>query len=157
MTEIERLLIEHACTRMQTLYCIHADNRAVDAFTALFAEDGYVAVPEHPPFKGHAAIRASMQALADLGVTMRHVMSNSLIEAIDADTATGLCYLTAYGSAAPADATGARPMEQPGTVGHYTDEFMRTPQGWRFKSRVLTRVLRKSEDAVQQAARAKAT
>lgn len=154
MTEIERLLIERACTRLQTLYCIHADNCAVDDFTALFAADGSVTVPEHPPFVGHPAIRASMQALADLGVTMRHVMSNSLIEVHSDTSATGLCYLTAYGSVLPADATGSRPMEQPGTVGHYTDEFTRTPHGWRFKSRALTRVLRKTNDAVQQAAQA---
>lgn len=155
MTEIERLLIEHACTRLQTLYCIHADNCAIDAFTQLFAEDGSVAVPEHPAFVGHAAIRGSMQALSDLGVTMRHVMSNSLIEVQSPSSATGLCYLTAYGSISPADASGARPMEQPGTIGHYSDEFARTADGWRFKSRVLTRVLRKSDDAVQQAARRK--
>jgi hypothetical protein len=154
MTEIERLLIEHACTRLQTLYCIHADNCDVDAFTALFAENGSVAVPEAPAFVGHSAIRSSMQALAAMGVTMRHVMSNSLVDVKNENHATGLCYLTAYGSAAPADAAGSRPMEQPGTIGHYTDEFTRTPQGWRFKSRVLTRVLRKADDAVQQAARA---
>ncbi len=153
MTELERLLIEQACTRLQTLYCIHADNGAVDDFTALFAEDGSVAVPEHPAFVGHPAIRASMQALANTGVTMRHVMSNSLINVQSENSATGLCYLTAYASAAPADANGSRPMEQAGTIGHYTDEFVRTPAGWRFKSRVLTRVLRKADDAVQQAAR----
>lgn len=155
MTEIERLLIEQACIRLQTLYCIHADNCDVDAFTALFAEDGSVAVPEYPAFVGHAAIRASMQGLADLGVTMRHVMSNNLIEVKSESFATGLCYLTAYGSSAPADAGGARPMEQPGTIGHYSDTFTRTPQGWRFKSRLLTRVLRKTDDAVQRAARTK--
>jgi ketosteroid isomerase-like protein len=153
MTDIERLLIEQACTRLQTLYCIHADNSDVDAFTGLFAEDGSVAVPEHAAFVGHPAIRASMQALADMGVTMRHVMSNSLIDVKDDSHAAGLCYLTAYGSTAPADASGSRPMEQAGTIGHYTDEFTRTPAGWRFKSRVLTRVLRKADDAVQQAAR----
>lgn len=154
MTELDRLLIEQACTRLQTLYCIHADNCEVDAFTALFAEDGSVAVPEHPAFEGHAAIRASMQALANLGVTMRHVMSNSLITVKDDGHAAGLCYLTAYGSSAAADASGSRPMEEPGTVGHYTDEFVRTPAGWRFKSRVLTRILRKTDDAVQKSAQA---
>ena len=153
MTEIERLLIEHACTRLQTLYCIHADNCDVEAFTALFAEDGSVTVPEYPPFVGRAAIRASMQGLADLAITMRHVMSNNLIEVQSATLATGLCYLTAYGSSAPADETGARPMEQPGTIGHYTDEFAWTPRGWRFQSRTLTRVLRKADDAVQRAAK----
>jgi hypothetical protein len=153
MTDLDIIAIEHACAKLQTLYCIHADNGDVEAFTALFAEDGSVAVPEHPAFVGHAAIRASMQALADTGVTMRHVMSNSLINVRDENNATGLCYLTAYGSTAPADANGWRPMEQPGTIGHYTDVFRRTPQGWRFASRVLTRVLRKMDDPVLKASR----
>jgi hypothetical protein len=153
MTDLDIIAIEHACTKLQTLYCIHADRCDVEAFTALFAEDGSVAVPEHPAFVGHAAIRASMQALAATGVTMRHVMSNSLINVQDEDHATGLCYLTAYGSTAAADANGWRPMEQPGTVGHYEDAFRRTPSGWRFASRVLTRVLRKMDDPVLKAAR----
>lgn len=155
MTDIERLLIEHACMRLQIQYCIHADNSEVEAFTALFAEDGSVAVPEYPPFVGHAAIRASMQALADTGVTMRHVMSNSLIDVENDRRANGVCYLTAYGSSAPPAENGARPMEAPGTIGHYTDEFTLTAAGWRFKSRVLTRVLRKADDAVQSVARAR--
>jgi ketosteroid isomerase-like protein len=153
MTELDILLIEHACTKLQTRYCIHADACDVEAFTALFAEDGSVKVPEHPAFVGHAAIRASMQALAATGVTMRHILTNSLISVKNANEATGLCYLIAYGSKAPADADGWRPMEQPGTIGHYEDVFRRTPQGWRFQSRVLTRELRKLDDPVLQAAR----
>jgi len=153
MSEIERLLIEHACARLQTQYCIHADACDVEAFTALFAEDGSVKVPEHPAFVGHAAIRASMQALAATGVVMRHIAANSLIEVRSENEAQGLCYLVAYGSTAPADANGWRPMEDPGTIGHYEDVFCRTPQGWRFKSRVLTRVLRKLDDPVLKAAR----
>jgi len=153
MTDIERLLIEQACSRLQALYCLHADNGDVQAFTRLFAEDGWVKVPEHGAFIGHGAISASMQALADTGVVMRHVLSNSVIDVRSERHASGICYLIAYGSSAAPDASGSRPMEQPGTIGHYTDEFIRVAEGWRFKSRVLTRVLRRSDDAVQQSAR----
>lgn len=153
MTELELLAIEHACAKLQTQYCIHADNGAVDAFTALFTEDGSIKVPEYPAFTGHAAIRASMQALADTGIIMRHIVTNSLIDVRGENEASGICYLIAYGSKAPADADGWRPMEQPGTIGHYEDVFRRTPQGWRFHTRVLTRVLRKLDDPVLQAGR----
>jgi hypothetical protein len=145
MTEIEAMLIERACARLQTLYCIHADRRETEAFVQLFAEDGSVAVPEHPAFVGHEAIRWSIEALAALPVAMRHVMTNSVIDVIDADNATGLCYLTVWNSAEPADENGWRPIELPGTVGEYHDVFRRTPAGWRFASRQLTRVFRKFE------------
>ncbi|MBI1199267.1 MAG: hypothetical protein GC203_15510 [Phenylobacterium sp.] len=142
MTELERMLIEHACQKLQMLYAVHADRSEVEAFTQLFAPDGSVEVPEAPAFVGHEAIRASMQALADQGVTMRHVMTNPVVHAIDADRAAGSCYLTVYNSAAEPDAAGVRPVAPPATVGEYADTFRRTPDGWRFQSRVLTRVFR---------------
>ncbi|HVY85453.1 MAG TPA: nuclear transport factor 2 family protein [Caulobacterales bacterium] len=153
MNDLERMAIEHACARLQTRYCIYADNGEVENFVSLFAEDGSVAVPEHPAFVGHEAIRWSMNALVATGVTMRHIMTNSLVDVHDESNASGLCYLIAYGSKAPADKDGWRPMEHPGTIGHYKDVFRRTPNGWRFASRVLTRVLRKTDDPVLQAAR----
>ncbi|MBL8772102.1 MAG: nuclear transport factor 2 family protein [Phenylobacterium sp.] len=144
MTELERMLIEHACQKLQMLYGVHADRGEVEAFTQLFAADGSVAVPEAPAFVGHAAIRASMQALADQGIAMRHVMTNPVVHVVDADRATGSCYLTVYNSAAEPDAAGIRPVALPATVGEYADVFRRTDEGWRFQSRVLTRVFRPS-------------
>lgn len=153
MTDLDILAIEHACVRLQTQYCVCADCCDIEGFVSLFTEDASIKVPEHPAFVGRAAIRASMQALAATGVTMRHIMTNSLVDVRDNNNATGLCYLIAYGSTAPADASGWRPMETPGTVGHYEDEFRRTSDGWRFASRVLTRVLRKMDDPVLAASR----
>ncbi len=153
MTEEEILLAERACARLQTQYCIHADACDVEAFTALFSEDASIKVPEYPAFVGQSAIRASMQALAATGITMRHIVTNSLIDVRSPNQASGICYLIAYGSKAAPDAHGWRPMEQPGTIGHYEDVFRRTAAGWRFTSRVLTRVLRRLDDAVLQAGR----
>jgi ketosteroid isomerase-like protein len=152
MTNLGILKIEHACTRLQTQYCIYADRGDVESFVSLFTEDASIKVPEHPAFVGRAAIRASMQALAATGITMRHIMTNSLVDVRDANSAIGLCYLIAYGSRAVPDSDGWRPMEAPGTIGHYEDVFRRTPSGWRFASRVLTRVLRKVDDPVLAAA-----
>jgi ketosteroid isomerase-like protein len=142
MTDLERLLIEHACMKLQMQYGMFADRGDSEGFTQLFAPDGSVAVPEAPPFVGHAAIRESIQALTALGVTMRHVLTNAVVDAVDAEHATGVCYLVVYNSKADADASGQRPVAPPATVGEYADTFRRTPQGWRFQSRVLTRVFR---------------
>jgi hypothetical protein len=142
VTDLERLVIEHACMKLQMQYGVFADRGDIEGFTHLFALDGSVAVPEAPPFVGHEAIRASITALAAQGVTMRHVLTNQVVDAVDAEHATGVCYLVVYNSKADADGNGQRPVAPPATVGEYADTFRRTPQGWRFQSRVLTRVFR---------------
>lgn len=149
MTPQERLLAEAACIRLQHLYCIAADRCDVEAFVALFAPTASITVPEHPAFVGHDAIRAAMQALVDTGITNRHITTNSVITVESAAKASGVCYLTVYASAAPADAQGFRPLELPGTVGEYEDQFEASADGWRFTSRKLTRVFRRAQDAKQ--------
>ena len=144
MDDLARMAIEHACIRLQMQYAVFADRNDIEGFTQLFAEDGSVAVPEAPPFVGHNAIRASITALAAQGVTMRHVITNPVIDVIDADTASGSCYLCVYNSKEPADASGQRPVALPATVGEYADVFRRTRNGWRIQDRVLTRVFRAS-------------
>lgn len=144
MTPQDRLLAEAACIRLQHVYCLTADRNEVDAFTALFTADASIKVPEHPAFVGHDAIRAAMQALADTGITNRHLSTNNVIDVEDATRATGVCYLTVYASMAAPDANGFRPLEVPTTVGEYKDEFECGPDGWRFKSRVLTRAFRRA-------------
>jgi ketosteroid isomerase-like protein len=142
MTDLEVLLAEQACQKLQMLYAVHADRGDVEAFTQLFAPDGSVEVPEAPAFVGHAAIRASMEALNALGVTMRHVMTNPVVQVVDETTATGACYLTVWNSKDAPDAAGVRPIALPATMGEYADVFRKTDAGWRFQSRVLTRVFR---------------
>ena len=144
---IERLLIEQACARLQVEYALTADQGDVEGFTALFAEDGSVEVPEAPAFVGHAAIRVSMQALVEQGLTMRHIITNSLVTVLDSGAAVGGCYLTVYNSVEAANETGARPLEMPATVGEYADEFILTSRGWRIKSRVLRRIFQRMSDA----------
>jgi ketosteroid isomerase-like protein len=156
ITPEERLLIEYQCQRLQTAYAISADQGDVDAFVRCFAPDGQVTVPGSPPFCGHDAIRASIVALGALGVTYRHLITNCLITVHDARSASGICYLLTFNSSAAPDAQGSRPMESPGTVGEYHDEFVKTADGWRISRRVLKRIFRR-EDAVAAAASSRAT
>ena len=136
------MAIEHACMKLQRQYGVFADRGDIEGFTHLFAPDGSVAVPEAPPFVGHDAIRASITALTAQGVTMRHVLTNNLVDVVDDSTATGVSYLVVYNSTAAPDANGQRPVAPPATVGEFADAFCRTADGWRFRSRVLTRVFR---------------
>jgi hypothetical protein len=154
MTPIDRALAEQACIKLQTLYCVHADQGNVEGFTALFAPDGSIKVPEHPAFAGHDAIRASITALAATGIAMRHLAMNAVVHVESDDAASGLCYLVVFNSGAPADEHGWRPMDLPATVGQYDDAFVRISGQWLFRSRTLTRVFRRMDDPILAAARA---
>lgn len=151
----DRILAEHECMRLQARYCHAADHGDVDGFVALFTPQASITVPEHPSFTGHDAIRASIQALCASGVTFRHIVTNAIVDVQSDSAARGRCYLLVFNSTAPADADGWRPMDLPSTVGEYQDEFVRTSEGWKFASRKLTRIFRRTDDPILAAARGK--
>jgi hypothetical protein len=157
MSPEQRMLIEHACEKLQKLYGIYADQLDEERFADLFAADAWIKVPEQPPFKGREAVAAGIKQMRALGLVYRHVMTNNVVDAIDEDHAEGLCYLMAFNSAAPADASGSRPMEPATTIGEYKDAFVRTDAGWRFQSRELRRVMRRADDNIIAAAQRLAT
>ena len=142
MDELQRLLAERACEKLQVEYAMTADCGDASGFTALFAEDASIHIPEYPPFTGHEAIHASLVALAATGVTMRHVVTNQHVTATGSESATGRCYLIVYDNSAQADESGLRAVRPPSTIGEYRDRFVRTPAGWKFGERRLTRVFK---------------
>jgi hypothetical protein len=142
MDEVDKLLAERACEKLQVRYALTADQGDADGFTALFTSDASIHIPEYPPFSGQEAIHASLVALASLGVTMRHVIANQHVEATGPDSAEGICYLLVYDNPDPADANGHRAVRHASTIGEYRDRFVRTEAGWRFAERRLTRVFK---------------
>lgn len=113
------------------------DDRDLDAYVALFADDAaFVVDPELPDgpttaARGHEAIRAWARERMDArkpGVQVRHHQSGTLFEELDGDRArTRTMLLTSR-----VGPDGERP-----SSGVYYDEWRRTPQGWRFASRTL--------------------
>jgi len=148
MTPEERMLIEHECEKLQKLYGIYADRLEDEKFADLFAPDASIKVPEQPIYQGRERLREGIHQMRASGLTFHHVMTNNVVRAIDENRAEGLCYLMAFNSAAPANADGWRPMEMPTTLGEYKDTFRKTPQGWRFQSRELRRVMRRMDDNI---------
>lgn len=142
MDAIERLLAERECEKLQVRYALTADRGDAEGFTALFAPDASIVIPEYPPFTGHAAIHASLVGLARLGVTMRHVIVNQHVDATAPEAAEGICYLIVFDDPGAADANGHWAVRPPSTIGEYRDRFVRTAEGWRFAERRLTRVFK---------------
>ena len=113
------------------------DERDAEAYTALFAEDAVFEVdPELPGgpatlARGREEIgawaRARMAARAP-GVQTRHHQTGTIFDELSADSArTRTMLLT----------TRVGPGAEPATTGVYSDEWRRTPEGWRFARRTL--------------------
>lgn len=135
MTDLERMLAEHACHKLCIDYAYFGDNGQPDRLAALFAEDGELILPTGTS-KGRAAISAGATPTPNL--VMRHVMSNIRIDVESPDTAAGTAYLRLYyatreGPEGPAISKTLSPR----LLGAYHDRFVRTDEGWRFATRTF--------------------
>ncbi len=134
MDDVQRMLIERACERLQTAYCHVIDHGNAAQVADLFTADGVWAAGKRE-FTGIDALRKSFQARQDNRARRsRHVCSNALIDVQDADNATGTVYLILFRHDDPEDAR-TRPASLPEMVGAYRDTFRRTDSGWRFSRR----------------------
>ena len=124
------------CERLSIAYAVFLDMHRYDEFAALFGETGVLGVGGH--VQGQVAIAAAMAKRSDK-LRSRHVLTNILIDVKDAEHATGITYLTLYRHIGKAslDAAPISPFA-PAAVGHYSDEFRLTTEGWRIAKRELT-------------------
>jgi ketosteroid isomerase-like protein len=129
-----KLLIERACGRLVTQYCHFVDHGEAARVGELFTEDGVWASPETTMTGREAIVRGFQRRQDNTARISRHVCENLLVEVIDADTATGVVYLTLYRHDGEPGAPTA-PAQAPAIVGEYRDRFVRTPEGWRIQRR----------------------
>lgn len=134
--------IERACTRLVHSYAHYADFGESRNAAALFTPEGVLEMPEGRHFAGREAIRKRLEEQPASQVS-RHLISNLLIDPVDADRARGFCYFTLYRGTRD-DADGHLASQVPFVVGHYDDEFAHTADGWRFAARRLTFTFRRA-------------
>jgi hypothetical protein len=137
LTDIERLMIERECEKLSNSYAHYLDFLDPKGLAGLFAEDG-VWFPGGVRTEGPKAIHDNWASRIGRPYVTRHVMTNTRIEVIDRDHAKGTAYLTMYrfDPAHPETIKSLAPV----LVGVMNDEYVRTPQGWRFKQRKLEAV-----------------
>jgi hypothetical protein len=135
--DLDRLLIERDCAALSNAYAHALDFVDPDELASLFAEDGRW-FPAGGAVQGPKAIRDYWAKQAGRSYVTRHVLTNTRIEVVDRDHAKGSAYLTMY-RYDPAHPETIKSLE-PVLVGVMTDEYVRTPQGWRFQQRKLERV-----------------
>jgi ketosteroid isomerase-like protein len=128
MNPEERRAVEIDVARIVPQFFMHLDNQAFDRLADLMAPDGtwYRAGKE---LRGRAMLLQAMDARGTTRRT-RHLISNIIVDAVDADHAEAVFYSTAFVHTDTA-ADAIAPMELPSSIGTYRATFIRMPDGWR--------------------------
>ena len=127
--------IERECQKLSIAYANYLDLKRYEEFAELFGDSGELAVGGL--LKGRREILKSMANRSDK-LRSRHVLTNILIDVVDEKHATGITYLSLYRHIGP-ESLGDQPIGPfgPAAVGHYSDSFTLTDEGWRFSRRDL--------------------
>jgi hypothetical protein len=135
---LERLVIEAAW---------RVDDGRSDTLDELFTEDG-VLVLGSIVLSGRGAIRAWGRQLEDARTykCIRHVAGNMRFIVVDEGEAEGVTILTVFMDDEAHSAV-------PWVVGEDHDRFVRTEQGWRFKSRRWTQLFARPASGAHQPTR----
>ncbi len=121
--------IEWECQKLLTLFCLYSDTRQYNKLVNLFTPDGvWYRLGEE--LRGHKKLRKALDA-RPLKALSRHVISNILVTAIDANHAESISYKSIYRHEEGEVLDKPVPLNGPKWVSVYTDKFFRTKDGWR--------------------------
>ena len=131
MDDAARLAIEGACTRLIYEFARFNDYHEHEKLAALFAEDCVFARPLDPthPYYGRDAVHRIFRDRKKM--MTRHVMTNVMIDVLSETEARGSSYVTMISSPNPEGPTEGKGI----FFGGFDDEFVKTADGWKFKSR----------------------
>jgi len=138
LTEIERMVIEHACSRLLVGFTNALDEHDPDQLLAMWEEN---CVWESPFGRavGKPAVRQLLSSVAP--ILERHLISNIIVSATDRNHATGSARLTYYRASSEVEGEVAQ-MQGATLLADHFDRYVRTAQGWRFAQRKTVFVLR---------------
>ena len=131
MDRDEERAIEWECQRVLTQFCLYSDTRQYDKLVNLFTPDG-VWHRLGEALAGHEMLRTAMEA-RPVEALSRHVVTNVLVTVIDADHADVISYKSIYRHEEGEMLAKPVPLNGPKWVSVYTDEMVRTDDGWRIK------------------------
>jgi hypothetical protein len=117
-----------ALHELRARYTLHYDAGELDAFVALFVDDGMLQLGPVGFARGHDALRTALAGpMADADFAC-HFTTDEITEFTGDDTARGICRFAVHHGRTP-NIQGA---------GTYHDEYRRTAEGWRFVSRTIS-------------------
>jgi uncharacterized protein (TIGR02246 family) len=126
---LQRLTDIEAIKQLRSRYSRAVDTKDWEVFGASFTGDARLS-SEGGVHEGRDAIVASVSGALATAVTVHHQHTPD-IELTGPDTATGIWAME--------DLVRIGDFELHG-FGHYTEEYQRTPEGWRIRSSTLTRL-----------------
>ena len=110
-----------------------SDFRDADLFLSAFSEDAVIERSDGSSVRGMDALRTEQRYQGQSGDVGRRHWTGSYLITATADGAKGRAYYVLF------DVTTRPPTMT--VSGYYADEFVRTPDGWRIKHRVINRDL----------------
>lgn len=136
MTTTEQLVSDTDHVQLERLaleLSWRVDTSTAASIPELFTADGTLNTLGDPVV-GHDALRAWGELMdTDSPIAgVRHVLTNLRFTADGPDRATGTLYVTAYLPGAP-EGQATLPL----VMGQRTDQYVRTPDGWKIESRVF--------------------
>jgi hypothetical protein len=131
MNEEQRYAIEWDCQKLSRQYYHLMDQRNYDDAVMLFLADVHWEIMGLD-LRGRKAVRDAFSGLTDS--TIRHVLTNTVVDVIDEDNATSVSYVTIYVEKGFPD-DGPIPFEGPNRLGENHDRLVRTEEGWRIAHR----------------------
>jgi len=137
-----RLEDERACERLVLDFVYYSDFHDYESLAALFAPEGSIMRPNGDILVGRDAILEAYQARA-AGRLTRHLCTNIRITIESLERARGSSYAVLYSAVPdrPPLAHYGIEAESRVIVGEFEDEFVKTPEGWRFASRLARFVM----------------
>tara|TARA_B100000315_G_C14580111_1_gene590027 strand:+ start:2997 stop:3416 length:420 start_codon:yes stop_codon:yes gene_type:complete len=139
MDQLEILTIKDACQSVSLRFGRLQDDRRYVDLPELMTPDGtYTRLGEELAIADFIAWVKTMPPN-----NTRHFVTSTEIDIVDNNTATGLTYYTLY--LYGGDEEPPYPLEGPFVVGEYREEFARTADGWKIKSREARIIFRKQK------------
>lgn len=141
MNDLEQLLIEQACTRLVNEYVRRIDTIDTMKGYELFTDDCQLILRNRSKtFNGRKEYEHIAQNQKDGQHTgkylQRHIVSGIMIDVKDSDHASGSCLVLLYRSKWDL-ANGPSPVLAP-EMFHWHDEFVRTPDGWKYSKHEIS-------------------
>jgi hypothetical protein len=133
---MDTIAIERVCERLVLDFVFFSDHQQPEALSQLFADNGVMHRPNGDSLIGRDAIYQAYQSRPP-GRLTRHICTNIRITIDSADRARGVSYALIYSANLnqPSYAHFGIETEPRHIVGEFEDEFVRTPEGWRFAVR----------------------
>jgi hypothetical protein len=130
LSEQERALIEHACTRLVLESVAANDRQDYEAFAANFTPDGLLHRPNGEPLCGPDEIVESYRTRPRNRIT-RHICTNVLVTAESAHSARATTYVVLYSAdSLQADKHFGAKCDSRTLIGELEDRFKLTLDGW---------------------------